>query len=213
MKEIQPSPHSPPAGPSSRSVNAQAVDIAEESELLARCRGGDAAAWRQLYGAHFDFIHRISRRLGAADSELDDVVQETFVIAFRKLGSFSTGRFSTWLYRIAANVISTRRRGLRVREALLSLFGRDEGDRAVRAADAEYESREAEQEVAAVLSRMAPKKREVFALYELEGLGGEEISELVGCSVDTVWSRLHYARKDFERLARQRGTIPMSFDR
>jgi RNA polymerase sigma-70 factor (ECF subfamily) len=52
---------------------------------------------------------------------------------------------------------------------------------------------------------MAPKKREVFALFELEGLTGEEIAERVGCKVDTVWTRLWHARRDFERIARKRG--------
>lgn len=54
---------------------------------------------------------------------------------------------------------------------------------------------------------MAPKKREVFALFELEGLSGEEIAERVGCPIDTVWTRLFHARKEFEKIARQRGVI------
>lgn len=184
--------------------SVQVPEIAPEFELLACCRAGDPAAWKQLYDAHFEFLERISRRLGTPDAELDDVVQETFLVAFRKLGSFQSGRFSTWLYRIAANVVSGRHRRRRIRAAFQSLFGRAE-ERTTRSADHEYEAREAQACVAEVLERMAPKKREVFALYELEGLSGEEIAERIGCKLDTVWTRLHYARKDFERIARKRG--------
>ncbi len=186
-------------------MNVQVAELPNDFELLTRCRAGDEAAWRVLYDQHFDFVLRISRRLGTPPGELDDVVQETFLVAFRRLSSFSTGRLTTWLYRITANVVSSRLRRRRVREAVLSFFGRGEAERSHLGPDHAFEAREAEDEVAAVLARMAPKKREVFALYELEGLSGEEIAERVGCKVDTVWTRLHYARVDFERLARKRG--------
>lgn len=182
--------------------------MSRDFALLGQCRAGDQSAWRQLYELHFDFVLRSSRHLGIPSAELDDVVQETFVVAFRRLDSFTTGRFSTWLYRIVANLVSSRLRRRRVRDALLSLFGRGEADRVAPGPDHAYQAREAQDEVSAVLSKMAPKKREVFALYELEGLSGDEIAERVGCKVDTVWTRLHYARADFERLARQRSVIP-----
>jgi RNA polymerase sigma-70 factor (ECF subfamily) len=203
LKDFEPPGHSPEAAPSARTVNVQPTEMPPDFELLAQCRAGDQAAWAALYEQHFEFVLRISRRLGTPEAEADDVVQETFVIAFRRLSTFSTGRFTTWLYRIAANVVSSRFRRRRVRDAFLSLFGRSESERVAPAPDGEYESREAQAYVGGVLAKMAPKKREVFALYELEGLSGEEIAERIGCKVDTVWSRLHYARADFERLARK----------
>ena len=54
---------------------------------------------------------------------------------------------------------------------------------------------------------MAPKKREVFAMFELEGLSGEQIAERIGCPVNTVWTRLHHARKDFLKNARRLGCL------
>jgi RNA polymerase sigma-70 factor (ECF subfamily) len=185
-------------------LDGAALEIDSDVALLERCKAGDAPAWRQLYELHFDFVERISRRLGTPDPELDDVVQDIFIVAFRQLGQFQSGRVSTWLYRIAANVVSSRHRRRRIRSALLSLFGRSE-PAPVRSADHDYDAREAQFAVAQVLERMAPKKREVFALFELEGLSGEEIAERVGCRVETVWTRLHYAREDFERIARKRG--------
>jgi RNA polymerase sigma-70 factor (ECF subfamily) len=61
-----------------------------------------------------------------------------------------------------------------------------------------------------VLERMSPKKREVFALFELEGLSGDEISERIGVPVNTVWTRLHHARKDFLDIAKKLGVLELA---
>jgi len=193
-----------PSG-SHRTVDAQVLEIPGSMALVERCRAGDSPAWRQLYEAHFDFVYRVARRMGTPVEELDDVSQEVFLVAFRKLADFRTGRLTTWLYRICANVVSDRHRRRRVRRTFQELWGRKDEPTVERTPDREYESREAEALVSRVLEKMAPKKREVFVLYELEGLAGEAIAELVGCKVETVWTRLHYARQEFEQLARKRG--------
>ena len=58
-----------------------------------------------------------------------------------------------------------------------------------------------------VLERMSPKKREVFALFELEGLSGEEIAARIGVPVNTVWTRLHHARREFIKIGRRLGVM------
>ena len=175
-------------------------------ELVRRASAGDAAAFRALYEGSFDFVFRSCRRLGLGDADAEDVTQETFAIAHRRLADFQTGRIDTWLYRIAANLVSARHRKVRVREALFSLWGKHEEPLAPSPHDAAL-ARRASEDVGQVLARMAPKKREVFALFELEGLTGEEVAERVGCKLATVWTRLFHARKDFERIARKRGLI------
>lgn len=177
-----------------------------EDGLIERIRAGDAAAWKPFYEAHFDFVYRVARRFGTPPGEADDVVQETFTVAFRKLDSFREGEVRTWLYRIAANVSSGRSRRRRVRDIVRSVLG-GEPEATSPAADRRHDAMEAHEQVSEVLARMSAKKREVFALYELEGLSGEEIAARLGCKVDTVWSRLHYAREDFQRIARKRGII------
>ena len=142
-------------------------------------------------------------------SEVEDICQEVFVVAFRKLSSFLEGRFSTWLYRMVANIVADRHRQRRFREGLRRLFGREPAvappplrpDRA-------FEAREDKAVVDAVLRRMGARKREVLVLFEIEGLPGEKVAELVGCKLETVWSRLHYARRDFERILRKMGYTP-----
>jgi len=131
----------------------------------------------------------MAHRLGIPDAERGDVCQEVFVVAFRKLGSFKWGRFTTWLYRITANVVSDRHRRRRLRETLQAIWGEPPREAvAQRTPHTEYEAREAEQVVGRILARMAPKKREVFALYGIEQLSVEEIAERVGCGVPTVWT-------------------------
>jgi RNA polymerase sigma-70 factor (ECF subfamily) len=183
------------------SDGAEAAEMTGEGELLDLCRSGDVAAWRRLYDAHFDFVYRVARRLGTPVEELEDVCQETFLVAFRKLDRFREGKLSTWLYRITANVSSDRHRRRRVRRAFTALWGggREESSEE-RTPEHAYESAEAEAVVSRILERMAPKKREVFALFELEGLSGGEVAERVGCKLATVWTRLFHARKEFEAL-------------
>lgn len=182
----------------------QGVENTADLGLLRKASAGDQQALSGLFHAHVGFVRSVARNLGTPDAELDDVAQEAFVVAFRRLPQFQTGKLTTWLYRIVANLVANRHRTRRVREAFATLLGRS----AVRlspAADEAFERAETRVQIAEILARLPHKKREVFALYELEGLSGEEIAERVGCSVDTVWSRLHYARRDFEQLARKRG--------
>ena len=185
----------------------EAVQSVSDDEVVERCRRGDGQAWRALHRAQYPFVRRIARKLGAREDEVDDVVQEVFVVAWRRLATFTHGRLSTWLYRVTANTVFARNRGRRVREALFSWFAPASAGDVSSGPDRHLEAREAERDVARVLSRMADKKREVFVLFELEGLSGDAIAELVGCPVETVWTRLHYARKDFERIARELGVV------
>jgi RNA polymerase sigma-70 factor (ECF subfamily) len=178
-----------------------------DDELVERCRSGDEQAWRELHRAQYPFVHRVARKLGAREDEVDDVVQEVFIIAHRRLGTFTHGRLPTWLYKITSNLVFSRNRGRRLRETLFSWFSGGDAQEEVAGPERLVEAREAERDVAKILSRMSDKKREVFVLFELEGLPGEEISELVGCPVQTVWTRLHYARREFEQLARELGVV------
>ena len=188
---------------------AHSAQSHRDSDVLARCRQGEERAWSELYAAHFDFVYRTAWRLGADASEVEDICQEVFVVAFRKLSSFVEGRFTTWLYRVVANIVADRHRQRRFREGLRRLFGREPAvvlpplrpDRA-------FEAREDKAVVDAVLRRMGARKREVLVLFEIEGLPGEKVAELVGCKLETVWSRLHYARRDFERILRKMGHTP-----
>jgi RNA polymerase sigma-70 factor, ECF subfamily len=194
-------------------IPTQVSAAQDVSEWVARCRAGDRTAFRVLHDLHFAQVHRTARALGTPPSELDDVTQDVFTAAFAKLSQFGGGNFGHWLYRICANVVTDRHRRRRVRETFRRMLGTTPELEAASedpGPDRPAERAEAERQVAQILARMRPKQREVFALFELEGLSGEEISARVGCPVNTVWTRLHHARQDFLRIGRKRGWIDLA---
>jgi RNA polymerase sigma-70 factor (ECF subfamily) len=158
-----------------------------------------------VYREHFDFVYRMAVRLGGPSIDAEDAAQEVFLVVARKLDTFDgTSLVSTWLYGITLNVVRSMRRRYRLRH----LFEREEekADVPIESVD-RAEVREAHRIAYAILEKIAPKKREAFILAEFEGLSCEEIAKITGTRAETVWSRLHYARKEFaERLEkRQRG--------
>jgi RNA polymerase sigma-70 factor (ECF subfamily) len=181
-----------------------------EREWLARCRAGDAAAWRRLYDEHFPMVFRLSIRLGASEREAADVSQEVFLRVWRGLGGFrGDAQFRTWLYRITLNEVSRVAREGAVRRAfgaMLAVVTREEAP-AARAPDRLVEQAETLAELHAILARMKPKQRAVFVLFEIEELTLEQIAAVVDCPLETVRSRLRHARADFERLRRQPGVV------
>jgi RNA polymerase sigma-70 factor (ECF subfamily) len=179
-----------------------------DNEWLARCRAGDAAAWRRLYEDHFPMVFRLAIRMGASEREAADVAQEVFLRVWRGLGSFrGDSQFRTWLYRITLNEVSRMAREGAVRRAfgaLLAMVAREEAP-AARGPDRVVEQAEAFAELQAILARMKPKQRSVFVLFEVEELPLEQIAQVLDCPLETVRSRLRHARADFERLRRQQG--------
>jgi RNA polymerase sigma-70 factor (ECF subfamily) len=189
------------------SCSDDSLSLGEDPQTVALCREGDTTAWKKLYEANFDFAYRTAHRLGAPTSEVEDVVHEAFEVAFRKLDNFHHGLFSTWLYRIVANVVSSRLRKRRVRDFFHRLWASGPEETS-ESPEASVGARQTLERLSEVLRQLSAEKREVFALHELEGLTHEEISTRVGCKVETVRTRLHYARKDFEKLARLKGLSP-----
>jgi RNA polymerase sigma-70 factor, ECF subfamily len=187
-----------------------AVDLGvslEQAELVSRCLRGDREAQRAFYERFAKFVLRTARRLGTPPEEVEDVAQEVFTIAFREMDRFHAGQLSTWLYRICSNRVHNHHRMRLVRATFARVLGRDV-NRAltsqVGSQDGELSRHEAERQFSEILARMGVKKREVLILFEIEGLSGEAIAEQLGCPLQTVWSRLHYARREFARIAQMR---------
>jgi RNA polymerase sigma-70 factor (ECF subfamily) len=157
-----------------------------------------------LYVEHAAFISRVLARLTGGGAHVDDLIQETFLVAFRKQATFdgrSTHR--TWLYGIAAHLAMRHRRGVGRWLRALGMFT-DEPAALTVSPDREIDRTRASVVVHDVLSRLPFKQREVFTLYELEELEGAEIAALLGIPINTVWTRLHHARKRFEDAMRKR---------
>ncbi len=182
--------------------------------LVDRARGADPRAWEELYSRHFDFIFGTARKLGTPDAEVEDVVQEVFLVVFRKLRAsefdFQRGKLSTWMYRICANIVSDRHKKRRRRRVLARarhLFLREPQE--VDAFDPAHvvEQSNKRHAISRILEAMHRKKREVLTLYEIEGLNGDEIAERLDINKATVRSRLFHARKDFLRIAKKQGVV------
>jgi RNA polymerase sigma-70 factor (ECF subfamily) len=179
----------------------------DEAELIQRCRADDRAA-------HHEFYHRFRRQVAGNlyrvlgdRTDLEDLVQEVFVIAFRGLDRFrGDARLSTWLYRICVNVALGR---IRTRKRRPAAFGVADLDAAVNdpslterpeTPDRSLERRQAQERVYRALETLAPKKRIVLYLHEIEGLDLKEIAYLVDSNPVTVRTRLFYARREFYRV-------------
>jgi RNA polymerase sigma-70 factor, ECF subfamily len=156
-----------------------------------------------LYAEHAAFLSRVLIRLVGDGAHVDDLVQETFLVAHRKRAAFD-GRAQprTWLYGIAANLARRHRRGSGRLFRALGLLA-DEPLPPAPSPDHDVERARASHLVRTTLDRLPFKQREVFVLYELEEVDGARIAELLDIPINTVWTRLHHARKRFQELVRK----------
>lgn len=153
----------------------------------------------ELYREHGRYIGRVIRRCGVPDAELEDAVQETFLVAYRRLDDFE-GRASprTWLYAIAVRVASTIRRSQHRERARREKAGERMHGRLEIDPEAELSRAEAAERLDQILDELDDAKRTVFVLAELEGVKAREISAILNLNVRTVHSRLRLARQKFE---------------
>lgn len=150
--------------------------------------------WSRFYAEHFPLVWRVLTRFGAPPHEVEDLAQDVFVIAHRKLPSFrGEASVRTWLFAICRRVAWHSRRRNATRAAFLTLLG---GGRQV-CVPADSVRRDLE----VLLARLSEPKRMTVLLHEVDGMSCAEIAELWGCPEATVWSRLRLAWADLRKLA------------
>jgi RNA polymerase sigma-70 factor (ECF subfamily) len=172
-------------------------------DLLARARAGDRAAFDALVAEHLPQVWRVVFRVLRHHEDTEDVVQETFLTAYRGLAGFrEESSLSTWLHRIAVSrALNHRQRASeKLRRASRSL---DEPDAPVAASTAPsalrtLESKELLRRLAACLDQLPPAWRAVLALRDAESLSYDEIARTLGIALGTVRSRLARARTDLK---------------
>ena len=165
-------------------------------------------AFDALYEEHFDFVWRSLRRLGVAESQVDDAAQEVFVVVHRRLADFE-GRSTakTWLFGIALRVASDFRRWNRRKNQFDALP--DDAIASGLSPDELASRREAARALDRCLDELPDERRAVFVLMELEELSAPEVAEALHVPLNTVYSRLRLARADFERaVAKHRRSAP-----
>lgn len=167
-----------------------------DAELFARIHDGDTGALGLLYDRYDCDVRRVIRRLGVAAGDVDDLVQATFLEVLSCADRYD-GRSSgkPWLIGLAVIMVRRHRRSLgrmAARLAKWAAFPSSRGETPEESAGANQAAERAQR----ALDRLAPKKREAFVLLALEGLSGEEAAKSVGVPLQTVWTRLHHARRE-----------------
>jgi RNA polymerase sigma-70 factor (ECF subfamily) len=195
-------------------AEARQIDLAraDESGLLAAAQGRDPRAIRELIRRNNRRLFRTARAILRNDSEAEDVVQETYVRAFRHLSEFE-GRsaFSTWLTRIAMNLSISRMRQRKAVVGLEVLETVTPGAEIIAFPGASPESPEAGAARAQtralledVIDALPEMFRVTFVLREIEGLSVEETASQLGIPEGTVKTRVFRARKLLREAVEQR---------
>jgi RNA polymerase sigma-70 factor, ECF subfamily len=177
-----------------------APGILADAELVRACRSGDMTAWRSLYDRYAPLIHRFSGALGVPAEEREDAAQDILIAVFRSLRHFrGEAQLSTWIYRIAARHAIRLGRRRRMRETMRAMMLKEKTQAVIDPSERSMGLATLDR----LLAKLAPKKRTVLVLFEVEGLSAKEISDVVGCPENTVWSRLHHARAEMVKAARR----------
>jgi RNA polymerase sigma-70 factor (ECF subfamily) len=176
-----------------------------EAEAIDRAKQGDAEAFEGLYSLHKRRVYSLCLRMTGNAAEAEDLTQEAFLQLYRKIATFrGESAFSTWLHRLAVNVVLMRLRKKGLPEVSLeetlepqqeSGPRKDFGTRdSVLAGSIDRITLER------AIERLPPGYRIVFVLHDIEGYEHNEIAEMLGCSIGNSKSQLHKARMKLRDL-------------
>jgi RNA polymerase sigma-70 factor (ECF subfamily) len=168
---------------------------------VALAAAGDVSAFERVYHAHLPRVHSLVRRMtGGRDA--DEVTQDVFVRVWQKLGTFrGDAAFSTWLHRLAVNVVIERFRSETLRRQRFK-----EGDGIFDTIAAPLRSRDVSMDFETALAKLPDGAREIFVLHDVEGYKHHEIATLLDISAGTSKAQLHRARMMLRRHLGRRGS-------
>ena len=187
-----PEPKQRPDLPLPSKQSTASTGTTPESHLVARCQAGDVEAFETLYKQHAGRIYSLASRMAGSLDEGEDLLQEIFLQAYRKLGTFKgDASVGTWLYRLALNhcldfVRSRRAKMERVTEAL-------DADGSIEPAAAS-DTPVARIDMQRAIERLPEGCREVFVLHDIEGFDHKEVAGMLGIAEGTSKSQVFKAR-------------------
>jgi RNA polymerase sigma-70 factor, ECF subfamily len=154
-------------------------------------------SFAQIYEQYFDFVWRSAKRLGVPEASVDDVVQDVFVTVYRRLDAFEgRSQLKTWIFGILRHTVRDLRRSARRKPTeSLEVELADPNERGPQEAAVREQGAKL---LHAVLLELSEDMREVFVLSELEQMTAPEVSAALSVNLNTVYSRLRTARKDFD---------------
>jgi RNA polymerase sigma-70 factor (ECF subfamily) len=170
-------------------------------------------SFEEIYDAYYDTVARWIRYLGGPTADREDLIQEVFLIVYRRLCDFDGRNTAGWLYRITANRVRDHQRLTWIKYVFrgkAALSPRTPSPEPTPSATLEV--RERQRELESLLARLSNALRFTFVLFEIEGYTAEEIAEMQSVETSAVRSRIHRARKKLtailESSARTRSGVP-----
>ena len=179
-------------------------DRLSEAEAIGRAQQGDASAFETLYHLHKRRVYSLCLRMTANTATAEDLTQEAFLQLFRKIGTFrGESAFSTWLHRMAVNVVlmQLRKKGLNVVPLEETMEGEEESARKEPGADDVRLAGSLDRlQLQQAIGELPPGYRMIFLLHDVQGYEHNEIADMVGCSIGNSKSQLHKARMKLREL-------------
>ena len=196
----------------SKRVNQEVLTELSDRELVERCQRGRLEAYGELVARYRHRVYALALSMVRNEQDATDLCQETFVKGWQAIRGFKkNASFYTWLYRITTNLCidHVRRRDRRPTVEFQEAVDQDT-DAGIEVPPSnqplptdEVRRRELRELIEAALERLSPEHRVVVQLREFEDMDYAAIAKVVGCSMGTVMSRLHYARKHLQKLLRK----------
>ena len=179
-------------------------DRLSEAEAIERAKQGDEQAFEVLYHLHKRRVYSLCLRMTANTAAAEDLTQEAFLQLFRKIGTFrGESAFSTWLHRMAVNVVlmQLRKKGLPLVSLEETMETEEESPKKEPGAeDVRLAGSLNRLQLERAVGDLPPGYRMVFLLHDVEGYEHNEIAEMVGCSIGNSKSQLHKARMKLREL-------------
>jgi RNA polymerase sigma-70 factor (ECF subfamily) len=181
-----------------------------EAEAIRLAQQGNAEAFERLYLLHSRRVYSLCLRMVSNTAEAEDLTQEAFLQLFRKIGTFrGESAFSTWLHRLAVNVVLMR---LRKKTAIVSSLDEitepdDESSgprRDFGGPDLRLTGSIDRMNLQRAIEQLPAGYKSVFVLHDMQGYEHNEIAEIMGCSIGNSKSQLHKARMRLRELLHEK---------
>ena len=184
----------------------------DEKHILARARRGDLAAFEELVRRTEKRVYAVALRSSGSPEDAADITQEVFLRAWRSIEDFrGDSGFSTWLFRITANLCVDFARHRQAQPQTQPLVGEDDAERPIPdtapTPEEHLENSELGRELAAALDEISEEHRRIVLLRDVSGLSYTEIAEVLEISEGTVKSRLSRARIALRTILQKRGNL------
>lgn len=179
---------------------------AADLELVARCRAGDLGAFEELYRAHAGRLFSVACRILGSASDAEDILQEVFLSAHRKLDGFrGDSALSTWLYRLATNQCLDHLRSRAARTSELTDTLEEEPGLYEPGRRGLAEQAVTKMDLERALTQLPAGCRAAFVLHDVQGLEHREVADALGIAEGTSKSQVHKARLRLRALLGPRG--------